>query len=122
MADVCPLEVRQTADRAALSKNVTRKGPLNRRSLGCARDDKGEGSAAMEKRCKKPKLKRKAQFALNLLVAKGFHGVETGSADRGHHSAYQADDHKDHGSYQNSGWGNQQTDIRGFPILRNRTV
>ena len=27
----------------ALSKNISTKGPLNCRSLGCARDDKGEG-------------------------------------------------------------------------------
>jgi len=42
-----------------------------------------------------------------LFVAKGFHGIEAGGADRGHHSAYQADDHQDHRCYQNSGWGNQ---------------
>jgi hypothetical protein len=29
--------------RYALSKNISRKGPQNRRSLGFARDDKGEG-------------------------------------------------------------------------------
>jgi hypothetical protein len=35
----------------ALSKNTSTKGPLNRRSLGCARDDKVEGSAPMESSC-----------------------------------------------------------------------
>ena len=29
-------------------KNISRKGPRNCRSLGCARDDKGKGRAAME--------------------------------------------------------------------------
>jgi hypothetical protein len=36
---------------SALSKNISTKGPLNRRSLGFARDDKVEGSAPMESRC-----------------------------------------------------------------------
>jgi hypothetical protein len=29
-------------------KNISKIGPLNRRSLGFARDDKGEGSASIE--------------------------------------------------------------------------
>jgi len=37
--------------RYALSKNISTKGPLNRRSLGFARDDKVEGSAPMESSC-----------------------------------------------------------------------
>ena len=37
--------------RYALSKNTSTKGPLNRRSLGFARDDKVEGSAPMESSC-----------------------------------------------------------------------
>jgi DNA-binding winged helix-turn-helix (wHTH) protein len=32
----------------ALSKNIPRNGPRNRRSLGYARDDKGEGDASKE--------------------------------------------------------------------------
>jgi hypothetical protein len=31
----------------AVSKNIPKKGPLNRRSLGFARDDKGEGVASI---------------------------------------------------------------------------
>jgi hypothetical protein len=34
--------------RYALSKNISKKGPRNCRSLGCARDDKGEGDASIE--------------------------------------------------------------------------
>ena len=34
-----------------LSKNIPKKGPLNCRSLGCARDDKGEGDASMKSSC-----------------------------------------------------------------------
>jgi hypothetical protein len=30
------------------SKNISTRGPLNCRSLGSARDDKGEGGASME--------------------------------------------------------------------------
>jgi hypothetical protein len=37
--------------RCALSKNVSRKGPRNCRSLGFARDDKGEGDFPMESGC-----------------------------------------------------------------------
>ena len=33
------------------SKNISTRGPLNCRSLGCARDDKGEGDASMESGC-----------------------------------------------------------------------
>ena len=33
---------------SALSKNISRKGPLNCRSLGCARDDKGDDGAFIE--------------------------------------------------------------------------
>jgi hypothetical protein len=32
----------------ALSKNISRKGPRNCRSLGFARDDKGKGDLSME--------------------------------------------------------------------------
>jgi len=35
----------------ALSKNISRKGPRNCRSLGCARDDKGESDASIESSC-----------------------------------------------------------------------
>jgi hypothetical protein len=35
----------------ALSKNISKKGPRNCRSLGCARDDKGEGGASIESGC-----------------------------------------------------------------------
>ena len=35
----------------APSKNIPKKGPRNCRSLGCARDDKGEGDASMESGC-----------------------------------------------------------------------
>jgi hypothetical protein len=31
-----------------LSQNISRRGPQNRRSLGCARDDKGKGDASMK--------------------------------------------------------------------------
>jgi hypothetical protein len=37
--------------RYALSKNISKEGPRNCRSLGCARDDKGEGGASMESGC-----------------------------------------------------------------------
>jgi hypothetical protein len=37
--------------RCALSKNISTRGPLNRRSLGFARDDKGEGGAPMKSSC-----------------------------------------------------------------------
>jgi hypothetical protein len=33
-------------------ENISRKGPLNRRSLGFARDDKGEGKRPMESGCR----------------------------------------------------------------------
>jgi hypothetical protein len=32
-------------------KNISRRGPRNRRSLGYARDDKGDGHASMEGGC-----------------------------------------------------------------------
>src|SRR5271163_4210824 len=35
----------------SLSKNISRNGPRNCRSLGVARDDKGEGDASMESDC-----------------------------------------------------------------------
>ena len=35
----------------APSKNISRKGPRNCRSLGCARDDKGEDDASLESGC-----------------------------------------------------------------------
>jgi hypothetical protein len=35
----------------ALSKNISKKGPRNCRSLGFARDDKGKGDASMESGC-----------------------------------------------------------------------
>jgi hypothetical protein len=34
-----------------LPKNISRRGPLNCRSLGFARDVKGEGGASMESSC-----------------------------------------------------------------------
>jgi hypothetical protein len=37
--------------RYALSKNISKTGPRNCRSLGCARDDKREGDASMESGC-----------------------------------------------------------------------
>jgi hypothetical protein len=37
--------------RYALSKNIPRNGPRNCRSLGYARDDKGEGNASMKSGC-----------------------------------------------------------------------
>jgi hypothetical protein len=37
--------------RKPLPKNTPMKGPLNRRSLGSARDDKGEGEAPLTIRC-----------------------------------------------------------------------
>jgi hypothetical protein len=38
--------------RYGLSKNISRTGPRNRRSLGCApRDDKGQGNGSIESRC-----------------------------------------------------------------------
>ena len=40
--------LRMTIVSEALSKNISRKGPRNCRSLDCARDDKGEGDASME--------------------------------------------------------------------------
>jgi hypothetical protein len=33
------------------SKNISKKGPRNCRSLGCARDDKGKGDASIESGC-----------------------------------------------------------------------
>ena len=44
---------KETADlsTALLSKNISRKGPRNRRSLGCARDDKGKGNGSIESSC-----------------------------------------------------------------------
>jgi hypothetical protein len=38
--------------RYALSKNISTRGPLNCRSLGFARDDKGESGASMESSCR----------------------------------------------------------------------
>jgi hypothetical protein len=35
-----------------LSKSISTKGSLNRRSLDFARDDKGEGGASMESSCR----------------------------------------------------------------------
>ena len=37
--------------RYALSKNISTKGPLNCRSLGFARDDKGKGDGSIERGC-----------------------------------------------------------------------
>jgi hypothetical protein len=37
--------------RYALSKNISKSGPRNCRSLGFARDDKGEGDASMKSGC-----------------------------------------------------------------------
>jgi hypothetical protein len=37
--------------RYALSKNISTKGPRNRRSLGFARDDKGNGYGSVESGC-----------------------------------------------------------------------
>ncbi len=92
-----------------LREIIPRKGSLERPdsvhgSLGtggrCARDD--TRAALPWRTFKNLALKRqKLQFALSLLVAKGFHGIETGGADRRHHSAYQADDYQDHRGYQN---------------------
>ena len=43
-----PFDFAQGRLSAALRrKNIPRKGPRNCRSLGCARDDKGEGGAAI---------------------------------------------------------------------------
>ena len=44
---------KETADlsTALLSKNISRKGPRNRRSLGFARDDKGKGNGSIESSC-----------------------------------------------------------------------
>jgi hypothetical protein len=36
----------------ALSKNISTKGPLNCRSLGFARDDKGEGGGHIKSGCR----------------------------------------------------------------------
>ena len=36
----------------ACEKNIFRKGPLNCRSLGCARDDKGKGGTSTESGCR----------------------------------------------------------------------
>src|SRR5580698_2514019 len=36
---------------AARCRNISRKGPRNCRSLGCARDDKGDGSASISPGC-----------------------------------------------------------------------
>jgi hypothetical protein len=33
------------------NKNISKKGPLNRRSLGFARDDKGDGDSSMKSSC-----------------------------------------------------------------------
>ncbi|MDX6462883.1 MAG: hypothetical protein QOH35_107 [Acidobacteriaceae bacterium] len=33
-------------------ENISMKGPQNRRSLGCARDDKGKGSVSIESGCR----------------------------------------------------------------------
>ena len=41
-----------------MSKNISRKGPRNCRSLGCARDDKGESDASHSERL----LEEKAFF------------------------------------------------------------
>jgi hypothetical protein len=46
----CPV-LRGRKSGYALSKNISRKGPRNCRSLGCARDDKGKGNASMESGC-----------------------------------------------------------------------
>src|SRR6202789_3945195 len=35
----------------ALSKNISKTSPLNRRSLGCARDDKGRSDTSIEIGC-----------------------------------------------------------------------
>lgn len=89
---------------------------------GCPRSLKlGSLLGSLRRDCRKTRAFRRHDSP-GLLVTKGFHGIETGSSDRRHHSAYQADDHKDHRCYQDSGGRNQQTDIRGFPILCNRTV
>jgi hypothetical protein len=46
------LDLRQgSAAPTAPSKNIPKKGPRNCRSLGFARDDKGEGDASMESGC-----------------------------------------------------------------------
>ena len=46
----CPVQ-RGRKSGYAPSKNISRKGPRNCRSLGCARDDKGEGYASIESSC-----------------------------------------------------------------------
>jgi hypothetical protein len=48
---ILPQLAPQAPTRYTLEKNIPKKGPLNRRSLGCARDDKGEDSASMESGC-----------------------------------------------------------------------
>jgi hypothetical protein len=42
------------------SKNISKKGPLTRRSLGFARDDKGKGGASNKKRHPATKRARSA--------------------------------------------------------------
>jgi hypothetical protein len=44
---------------------------------------------------------------LGLLVTQGFHGVETGGADCGDHSADQTDSYQDHRRHQDGAGGNQ---------------
>jgi hypothetical protein len=49
---------RISQSRHAPSKNISKKGPANCRSLGCARDDKGEGDASMESGCAEASVHR----------------------------------------------------------------
>src|ERR1700722_4496027 len=43
-----PHRARRTDGRRLGPKNISQRGPLNRRSLGFARDDKGKGDTSME--------------------------------------------------------------------------
>jgi hypothetical protein len=54
---ISALQVRNR-DGDGLSKNISRKGPRNCRSLGCARDDKGESDGSIESGCWKTERNR----------------------------------------------------------------